>query len=83
MDRYVVRLADTAESKAKRQAGNKLKVIQINCGYREISQSHHVKCVELRHYLHKNQPDIVLLQEYMAQQKINCVIPRLWSTQKG
>ena len=56
MDRFVVRLA-------KRQAGNKLKVIQLNCGYKGIAQSHNGKCVELRDYLHKNQPDIVLLQE--------------------
>ena len=54
MDRYVVRL-ETAESKAKRQARNKLKVIQINCGYKGIAQDYNVKCVELRNYLHKNQ----------------------------
>ena len=68
MDRYVIRL-ETAESKAKRQVGNKLKVIQINCGYKGIAESHHGKCVELRNYLHKNQPDIVLLQETWLQRK--------------
>ena len=53
MDRYVIRL-ETAESKAKRQVGNKLKLIQINCGYKGIAESHHGKCVELRNYLQKS-----------------------------
>ena len=85
MDRYVVRLADTAESKAKRQVGNKLKVIQINCGYKGIAESHHGKCAELRNYLHKNQPDIVLLQETWLNKKSTMSFPasRLCSTQKG
>ena len=74
MDRYVVRL-ETAESKAKRQAGNKLKVIQINYGYKGIAQTHHVKCVELRNYLHKNQPDIVLLQETWLKKKSTVSFP--------
>ena len=75
MDRYVERLEETDESKAKRQAGNKLKVIQINCGYKGIAQSHHGKCVELRNYLQKNQPDIVLLQETWLKKKSTVSFP--------
>ena len=75
MDRYVVRLEDTAQSKEKRQAEHKLKVIQYNCGYKGIATDHHGKVVELRNYLHKNQPDIVLLQQTWLQKKSTVVFP--------
>ena len=63
MDRFVVRTPRTDQKKEIRQAGHKLKTIQLNCGNRGIAQSHYPHSMELRNYLSKAQPDIVLLQE--------------------
>ena len=63
MDRFIVRTPRTNQKKEIRQAGHKLKAIQLNCGYKGIAQSYHPHSMELQNYLSKAQPDIVLLQE--------------------
>ena len=40
MDRYVVRTSNNAQKKEIRQAGYKLKTIQLNCGNRGIALTH-------------------------------------------
>ena len=63
MDRFVVRTPRTNQKKATRQAGHKLKTIQLNLGNKGIAQSYYPHSEELRIYLSKAQPDILLLQE--------------------
>ena len=43
MDRFLVRKSNTAQNREIRQAGIKLKTIQIDCGYKGIAQSHNAK----------------------------------------
>ena len=75
MDRYVVRTSNNAQKKEIRQAGHKLKTIQLNCGYKGIAQSYYVNSMELRNCLSKAQPDIVLLQETWLHKKSTVSFP--------
>ena len=75
MDRFLVRTSNTAQHREIRQTGIKLKTIQLNCGYKGIAQSHNTRSVELRNYLSKAQPDIVLLQEIWLHKKSTVSFP--------
>jgi len=75
MDRFVVRIPKTDQKKEIKQAGHKLKTIQLNCGNGGIAQSHLPHSIELREYLSKAQPDIVLLQETWLHQKSTVSFP--------
>ena len=72
MDRFVVRTPKTGQKKATRQAGYKLKTIQLNLGNKGIAQSWYPHCAELRNYLSKAQPDIVLLEETVTHVYNEC-----------
>ena len=75
MDRFIVRTPKTNQKKETRQAGHKLKTIQLNCGNRGIAQSHYPHSMELRNYLSKAQSDTVLLQETWLHKKSTVSFP--------
>ena len=75
MDRFVVRIPKTDKRKEIKQAGHKLKTVQLNCGNGGIAHSHLPHSIELREYLSKAQPDIVLLQETWLHQKSTVSFP--------
>ena len=67
MDRFVVRTPNSSQNREVRPAGAKLKTIQLKCRYKGIAQSHYSICSELRNYLSKAQPDIVLQETWLCK----------------
>ena len=67
--------SNDAQKKEIRQSGHKLKTIHLNCGHKGIAQSYYVNSMELRNYLSKAQPDIVLLQEIWLHKKSTVSFP--------